>query len=161
MIRPTTPGDQAALLSLCQAAGLFEPHELDQLTHMLTDHFTQSPNDISDVWLTDEDHGNNAGPVGVAYIAPERMTEGTWNLLLIAIHPDQQKQGRGSTLLKHVEQSLIKRGERMLLVETLGLDDFDYVRRFYLAHGYEKEAVIRDYYGDGLDKIVFRKILAS
>jgi ribosomal protein S18 acetylase RimI-like enzyme len=89
----------------------------------------------------------------------ERLTEGTWNLCLIAVHPDRQKQGRGKALLQHVEQMLTERGERVLLVETAGMDDFDYVRSFYRHNGYEEEARIREFYAAGVDKIVFRKAL--
>jgi ribosomal protein S18 acetylase RimI-like enzyme len=105
--------------------------------------------------LTDYDNE----PVGIAYIAPERMTEGTWNLYLIAVHPDRQKQGRGKALLGYVEQMLMERGERILLVETAGTDDFEYVREFYRQNGYEQEARIREFYAAGIDKIVFRKAL--
>ncbi len=49
------------------------------------------------------------------------MTEGTWNLYLIAVHPDRQREGRGAALLRYVEQALIVRGEHLLLVETSGL----------------------------------------
>jgi GNAT superfamily N-acetyltransferase len=60
---------------------------------MLTDHFS-SETDSQDLWLTDDDDGL----VGIAYVAPERMTEGTWNLYLLAVHPDRQRQGRGAAL---------------------------------------------------------------
>jgi ribosomal protein S18 acetylase RimI-like enzyme len=121
---------------------------------MLDKHFSDT-NDTQDIWLIDDDNQ----PVGIAYIAPERMTEGTWNLYLIAVHPDRQKQGRGKALLQYVEQMLIARGERLLLVETAGTDDFDYVRKFYRQNGYEEEARIREFYTTGVDKIVFRKVL--
>jgi hypothetical protein len=34
-------------------------------------------------------------------------------------------------LLAYVEQMLANRGERVLLVETAGTEDFEYVRSFY------------------------------
>ncbi len=156
MIRPITPDDTPSLLALAAASGLFEPHQTDELAQMLTQHFDPATNH-SDLWFTDDDEGL----VGVAYTAPERMTEGTWNLYLIAIHPDQQRQGRGRALLDHVEHLLAKSGERLLLVETSGTEDFEYVRTFYRNSGYEAEAKIRDFYADGVDKIVFRKALQS
>ncbi|MEO1237082.1 MAG: GNAT family N-acetyltransferase [Planctomycetota bacterium] len=156
MIRRSTREDTQGLLAVAEAAGLFEPHELEVLTGMLAEHF-DAPDDAA-VWLTDDEPGR--GPVGVAYVAPERMAEGTWNLLLIAVHPKLQKSGRGAAMLRHVEEMLAEQGERLLLVETLGLDDFEYVRRFYRKHGYEQEARIREYYAAGADKIVFRKSLA-
>lgn len=87
------------------------------------------------------------------------MTDRTWNLQLIAIHPNHQGQGRGAKLLGYVEQALMMHGGRMLLVETSGLPDFERTRRFYVKCGYEEEARIRDFYATGDDKVVFRKVL--
>ncbi len=154
MIRLTTPDDTIALIALAASSGLFDPNQTDDLAQMLDKHFSDK-DETQDIWLTDDDNE----PVGIAYIAPERMTEGTWNLYLIAVHPDRQKQGRGKALLSYVEQMLIKRGERILLVETAGTDDFEYVREFYRQNGYEEEARIREFYTAGVDKIVFRKAL--
>jgi ribosomal protein S18 acetylase RimI-like enzyme len=154
MIRLSTLDDTTALIALAAASGLFEPSQTEDLAQMLDRHFS-SENQTQDIWLTDYDNE----PVGMAYIAPERMTEGTWNLYLIAVHPDRQKQGRGKALLSYVEQMLIERGERILLVETAGTDDFEYVREFYRQNGYEEEARIREFYTTGVDKIVFRKAL--
>lgn len=151
MIRPTTPADQAALIALVEATGLFEPEETGELDQMMTAYF--SDHETSEIWLTDDEQG----PAGVAYVAPERMTEGTWNLYLLAVHPDHQRQGRGTRLLQHVEKMLADRGERVLLIETAGTDDFDYVREFYRNNGYDEEARIREFYSVGMDKIVFRK----
>jgi ribosomal protein S18 acetylase RimI-like enzyme len=162
MIRLTTPDDTIALIALAAASGLFDPSQTDDLAQMLVHavslkenrHFSDR-NETQDIWLTDYDNE----PVGMAYIAPEQMTEGTWNLYLIAVHPDRQKQGRGKALLGYVEQMLMERGERILLVETAGTDDFEYVREFYRQNGYEEEARIREFYAAGIDKIVFRKAL--
>lgn len=156
MIRLTTPSDTNKLLALADATGLFEPNQIEELAQMLDQHFSDE-SDSEGLWFTDDDNE----PVGVAYVAPERMTEGTWNLYLIAIHPDYQKQGHGAALLRHIEQMLAKRGERVLLVETSGLEDFEYVRAFYQKSGYEEEARIREFYKAGDDKIIFRKALKS
>ena len=150
MIRPTTENDFSALIALAIASGLFEPDQTEMLAGML-----QSP-DANDVWFTDDD---GSGPVAVGYLAPEKMTHGTWNLYLIAVHPDHQRQGRGKAMLEHVQKWLTERGERILLVETAGVDDFDYVRTFYANDGFETEARIRDFYDVGVDKVVFRKVL--
>jgi ribosomal protein S18 acetylase RimI-like enzyme len=154
MIRLTSQDDTTALIAVAEASGLFDPNQTDSLAQMLDKHFSDR-NETQDIWLTDYDNE----PVGIAYIAPERMTEGTWNLYLIAVHPDRQKQGRGKALLSYVEQMLMEQGERILLVETAGTDDFEYVREFYRQNGYEEEARIREFYAAGIDKIVFRKAL--
>ena len=156
MIRLTTPNDTTALIALAEASGLFEPNQTEEIAQMLSQHFSGETNS-RDFWITDDDDG----PVGVVYVAPERMTEGTWNLYLIAVHPDRQRQGRGRALLDYVEQMLAERGERVLLVETSGTEDFEYVRAFYRKSGYDEEARIREFYTAGVDKIVFRKALVA
>lgn len=156
MIRLTTTDDTDALLALAEATGLFESNQIEELAQMLNQHLSDET-DSQNIWFSDYDNEL----VGVAYVAPERMTEGTWNLYLIAIHPKHQRQGRGAMLLRYVEQTLAERGERVLLVETSGTDDFEYVRAFYRNSGYEEEARIRDFYKDGVDKVVFRKLLRS
>lgn len=156
MIRLTTPDDTNKLLALAEATGLFESNQIEELAQMLGQHFSDGK-DSAGLWFTDYENE----PRGVAYVAPERMTEGTWNLYLIAIHPDHQRQGHGAALLKHIEQMLAKRNERVLLVETSGLEDFEYVRAFYKRSGYEEEARIREFYKAGDDKTIFRKALKS
>ncbi len=99
--------------------------------------------------------------MGVAYFAPEPYAYGTWNLYFIAVHPDRQGEGRGATLLRHVEQTLAARGARVLLVETSGVPNFERTRAFYRKQGYDEEARIREFYKAGDDKVIFRKALAT
>ena len=151
-VRPATPEDVPVLKTIIDATGLFPSSMLDE---MMADYFSNPAS--TDVWLTDDANGL----IGVAYYAPERLTEGTWNLYLLAIHPHQQGQGRGTAIMRHVEQVLSERGERVLLVETSGLPDFEYQRAFYRKCGYQEEARIRDFYTAGDDKVIFRKSLTT
>jgi GNAT superfamily N-acetyltransferase len=89
------------------------------------------------------------------------MTDGTWNLLLVAVHPDRQGRGRGAALLGHVERALAARGARVLPVETSGSPAFGRARVFDRARGYDEEARIREFYQAGEDETVFRKAPAG
>jgi ribosomal protein S18 acetylase RimI-like enzyme len=155
VIRPVRRPDLPALKAIIAATDLFPAEMLDEMTAGYFSDATDAARG-DEFWLAWDD----GEPRAVAYYAPERLTAGTWNLYLIAVHPDLQGRGVGSALLKHMEQSLAARGERLLLVETSGLPDFERTRAFYLKCGYEKEATIRDFYDAGDDKIVFRKKLA-
>ncbi len=154
MIRPALREDITALTTLAEASGLFQPDELGFVVEMLGDYFDGKlgPDHF---WIADDD----GGPVGVAYVGQERLTEGTWNLYMIAVHPDRQGQGRGEAIVRHVEEMVLACGARQLIVETSGLPKFDRVRDFYRKCGYEEEARIRDFYRAGDDKVVYRKIL--
>ncbi|MGF1480271.1 MAG: GNAT family N-acetyltransferase [Cyanophyceae cyanobacterium] len=155
MIRPSKPDDIDALMDLANAIRLFQPHELEELNNMLAGYFDGSLGN-DHFWITCDD----GGPVGVAYFAPEQMANGTWNLYFIAVHPDHQGKGHGAALLRYIEQTLAARGERVLLVETSGLPDFERTRTFYRKQGFDEEARIREFYKAGDDKVIFRKALA-
>ena len=150
-IRPVTAQDLAALKTVIDANELFPSQMLDEMVSGYLNH-----QESQEIWLTGT---IDSRALAVAYCAPEKMTEGTWNLYLIAVHPEYQGQGIGTAMIEHVEQILATQGERILLVETSGLDDFAPTRSFYQQRGYEEEARIRDFYQAGEDKIVLRKSL--
>jgi GNAT superfamily N-acetyltransferase len=160
MIRTVTAADMTGLSALLVASGLFGPNDLAEVSGMVTAYVDGSLGN-DHYWVVDDGDDTQAGPLAVAYYAPERMTEGTWNFYLIAVHPDYQGQGRGATLLRFVEQALAARGERILLVETSGLPSFERTRAFYRKCGYDEEARIREFYSAGQDKVIFRKALTQ
>jgi ribosomal protein S18 acetylase RimI-like enzyme len=139
IIRSALRADQTALERIIAAVELFP---VEMLGGMIAPYFA-----------------SDGGSVGVAYCAPERLTDGTWNLLMIAVHPDKQRQGRGAALIAAVEQQVAARGGRIVLVETSGLGSFEGQRALYKRLGYAEEARIRDFYEPGNDKVVFWKSL--
>jgi ribosomal protein S18 acetylase RimI-like enzyme len=142
--------DLPALEAVLDATELFPSELLEDMTSGFL------AGDVGDdVWLTLDDDG----PQALAYYVPERMTEGTWNVLAIAVDPASQGRGHGSALMRHIEETLAARGERVLLVETSGLPAFERTRAFYRGLDYDEEARIRDFYAAGDDKVVFRKAL--
>jgi ribosomal protein S18 acetylase RimI-like enzyme len=126
----------------------------EYLDGMMNDFFTNP--ESADRWLT---VNLDDATVGIVYYAPERLTEGTYNLYLIAVHKDYHAQGLGSQIMAHVETILRNEGNRVLIVETSGLPEFELTRKFYDKCGYDREAVIRDFYKEGEDKVVFWKKL--
>jgi ribosomal protein S18 acetylase RimI-like enzyme len=148
--RPVVRDDLPALKIVIDGSGLFSSELLEG---MISGFLAGDAGD--GFWLTADD----GGPQAIAYCEPERMTQGTWNLLLIAVNPGRRSQGIGAALVDHVEATLAERGERVLLVETSGSPSFQRTRSFYLANGYAEEARIRDYYEAGEDKVIFWKSL--
>jgi ribosomal protein S18 acetylase RimI-like enzyme len=149
-IREIKREDLPALKAIIESVGLFPSEMLDDMTANFI-----AGNESAELWLTLE----NDGHIAIAYVAPERLTDGTWNLLLIAVASRCQGQGFGTTLLAHIEQTLRRQGHRILLVETSGLPEFERTRQFYRQAGYIEEARIREFYKAGEDKIVFWKAI--
>lgn len=155
MIRPTVPEDTATLLALAEGTGVFKPHEIVALNEVLDDyHATNHAEGHRSVTF------EHAGQVaGFAYYAPAAMTDRTWYLYWIAVSKQVQARGTGGTLLRHAEDDIRQARGRVLFIETSSLPHYDLTRRFYLKHGYEQAAALRDYYADGDDMVVFRKKL--
>ena len=149
-VRPLKREDLTSIMAVIDATGLFEP---ELLTEMTKAYFAGEAKE--ELWLT----YNDGSPAAVVYCSPERMTHGTWNLLLLAVHPDQQGRGIGTALVQHVQRRLSERTARVLLVETSGLESFEKTRSFYRRIGFIEEARIREFYRAGEDKIIFHKSL--
>ncbi|MBY0588124.1 GNAT family N-acetyltransferase [bacterium] len=156
-IRAIRLEDTDDVIALSEATGLFGPSELEELRETLAS-FTRGALGSDHFWLGNVDRDQI---VAVVYFAPEAMTRGTWNLHMIAVRPDRQRHGLGAIMLRHVEQTLRERSERLLLVETSGVPEFEGQRTFYRKNGYEEAARIRDFYALGDDKVVFLKDLAD
>jgi ribosomal protein S18 acetylase RimI-like enzyme len=150
VIRPLVADDLPAVKKVIDATGLFPSDMLDEMAGPYLD----APG-ADEFWLTSVE----TDVVGVAYCAPERMAEGTWNLYLVAVRPDAQRGGQGAALVRAVEQRVAGEGGRVLLIETSGLGTFAGQRAFYDSLGYREEARIRDFYRAGEDKVVFWKSL--
>jgi ribosomal protein S18 acetylase RimI-like enzyme len=157
VIRPAEPADAPRLAELTAATGLFRPGEIDTLRNLLEFYFDEEP----------ADHccfaRRSGGRVdGYIYLgATEEATDGTWYVWWIAVDPSGQGRGAGRELLRFGEEEARRRGARVLFVETSGLPSYEGTRQFYERAGYEREAVLRDYYRDGDDMVVFRKRLAG
>jgi len=152
-IRPVEKSDLTNLKKVIDSNDLF-PSEL--LDDMIKDYLAGTPEN-KEIWLTTEDSSQV-----VAFCAPEKMTSGTFNLYLIAVHPWRQGKGIGTEILQHLEKHLVEQQQaRILLVETSGNMEFDTARKFYQKCGFQEEARIREFYDKGEDKIVFWKKLGS
>jgi ribosomal protein S18 acetylase RimI-like enzyme len=155
MIRAAQPPDTPTLVTLTEATGMFKPHEVVALKEVLTDYFAYN-HEHNHHCVINERHGEI---MGYAYYAPAAMTDRTWYLYWIAVNKATQARGIGGELLQHVEQAIKEGNGRVLFIETSGLTYYDLTRKFYLKHHYEVTGVLKDYYSDGDDMVVFRKKL--
>ena len=154
LIRPATPEDAAAVVDLVVQAEMFSADEAGLVEGMLADYFGGNADGGHACVIDEED-----GTLGVAYYQPKPAADRVWDLTMIAVRPDRQGRGRGSAMLRGVEEDLRARGQRLLLVETSALPQYERTREFYARCGYEQEARVRDYWAEGDDLVVFRKAL--
>jgi ribosomal protein S18 acetylase RimI-like enzyme len=161
MIRPAVPADVPRLTELTAATGFFRPEEVVALGEVLDDYFEgglaadAAANHCCHAF---EQDGRVAGYV---YFAEAEMTDRAWYVWWIAVDPTIQKRGVGRALVTFAEDEARRRGGRVMFVETSGIEGYEATRLFYLKNGYEREAVLRDFYRDGDDMVVYRKRLRS
>jgi ribosomal protein S18 acetylase RimI-like enzyme len=112
--------------------------------------------DNGDLWLTCEAADV---PIAFCYASPETLTDGTWNMLAIAVLPTHQGQGAGGALVKQLEADLRDRGQRILIADTSGKESYAPTRAFYSKCGYSTAATIPDFWAEGDSKVTFWKSL--
>jgi len=150
-IRLVSKADLEQIKKILDSSELFPSEYLDE---MISDYFNNQ--ETEDIWFT---YLDNKIPTAIGYCVPEKMTEGTYNLLAIGVLKESQGKGIASEMMKHIELLLKQKGGRILIVETSSANAQIAARNFYKKIGYTEEAVIRDFWKDGEDKIVFWKKL--
>jgi len=157
-VRPAVAADLEQIRALALDNGMFAPEDMSGFDEGLDGYLSGAAEGHR--WLVAT---GAAGRVeGAAYVAPEPFGDRVWNLYFLAARPSRLRHGTGSALVAHVEESLQESGvdvARVLIVETASSSAYEGARRFYASRGFEREAVIREFYGPGEDKIVFWKSL--
>lgn len=151
IIRPVTTADVDDLKLVLDSCELFPSDYLDE---MISDYFNNA--ETEDHWFTfliDEK------PVAIGYCIPEKLTEGTYNLLAIGVSQNAQRKGVASAMMEYIEHQLKQNNGRLLLVETSSDEAQIAARKLYQKIGYKQVAVIDDFWKEGEDKIVFLKQL--
>lgn len=153
VIRSIKRQDLPYLKSVLDSSELFPSEMLDD---MISDYFDNG--ESRDIWFTSV---VDEIPVSIAYCAPEKMTEGTYNLYAIAVEKKNQGKGIGREMMAYLEDLLRTKRGRILIVETSGLPQFELTRKFYDQCNYKRQALIPEFYDVGEDKVVFWKKLTS
>jgi len=85
------------------------------------------------------------------------MTKSCFDLYWIVTHHDFRGKGVGKKLLDKTYEEARKMGCKIIIAETSGREHYAPTRAFYDSAGYTLEAIIKDYYDDGDDKLMYTK----
>jgi ribosomal protein S18 acetylase RimI-like enzyme len=89
------------------------------------------------------------------------LTQRSWYLYWLCVHPAVQRTGIGRTLERTVEDFVRHTGGDRLVLETSGRPDYERSRRFYERAGFTVHGRIPDFYKPGDDCIIYCKILGD
>jgi len=149
--RKATKQDIPGITQILNTIELFPP---EMLKEMMEDYLNNPTS--QDIWFTAIENGQ---PIGFGYCAPEKLTEGTYNLYALGVRSDVHGKGTGKHLMNFIENDLKQKGHRLLIIDTSSKEEFQKTRKFYEKLNYTKEAVIRDFWEEGDDKVTFCKKL--
>ena len=157
-IRPVKMRDRSRIEEMVVSSDRFNQEEIATALELVDEALERG--EKSGYLIVVLEVGKEHPPVkGYACYGPTPLTQGAYDLYWIVTDPVVQGKGFGRRLLEYVEKDIVKRGGRMLLIETSSQESYGTTIRFYKRNGYERVARIKDFYRIGDDKLVFLKEL--
>ena len=157
-IRPVKMRDRSRIEEMVVSSDRFNQEEIATALELVDEALERG--EKSGYLIVVLEVGKEHPPVkGYACYGPTPLTQGAYDLYWIVTDPAVQGKGFGRRLLEYVEKDIVRRGGRMLLIETSSQESYGTTIRFYKRNGYERVARIKDFYRIGDDKLVFLKEL--
>jgi ribosomal protein S18 acetylase RimI-like enzyme len=151
-IRPLFEKDRATLLSMLIKTCAFTSAEIDVAMELIDIVLKDRAQKDYQIECTVDDQDL---VIGYICYGPTPMAQGTFDIYWIAVDPDYQEKGTGSTLLSFLDEVVKAKGGRMILADTSTVPHFEKTQKFYLKNGFEEVARIPDYYHSGNDRVTF------
>jgi ribosomal protein S18 acetylase RimI-like enzyme len=86
-------------------------------------------------------------------------TESSFDLYWIAVSPQSQGQGLGAKLMRESERLARESGATQMYADTSASKQYIPTRAFYERMGYEKVAVLKNFFAPGDDKVIYARQL--
>lgn len=150
------PGDSQSIGKLLEETGFFHSYEINVATELSNLNIEKGAEGSGYHFIVAHE---SEKMVGYCCYGPNLCTKSSYELYWIAVHKNYMKRGIGRKLMILAEQAVFKLGGSIIWVETSGRDIYEPTWAFYLTIGYERVAVMPDFYAPGDDKIVFMKRL--
>ena len=151
------PEDPEHIRQLVAVTGFFSDEEVKVAGELAEEHLKTGPQS-GYFFLFAEQYGRM---VGYACYGPVPMTESSFNLYWIAVHPDRMRHGVGRRILLECEKRIQETGGSRIYVETSSRSQYASTRAFYEDMGYRKEAVLENFYRQTDSKVIFVKSLET
>jgi ribosomal protein S18 acetylase RimI-like enzyme len=159
IIRPMVAADRGGVFRILENAGNFTPQEV-AIALELIDEWLELGEHSGYLTYVLEAHGEEAAEVlGYVCFGPTPLTESTYDLYWIAVDKSKHRGGVGKRLMKFTEEETLRRGGKLLLIETSSQETYGGTIQFYERTGYELVGKIKEYYKPGDDKLIFVKRL--
>jgi ribosomal protein S18 acetylase RimI-like enzyme len=149
------PDDLERVRQLVASSGIFSAEEVLLATELVHERLTRGT--ASGYYFLFAETAECV--VGYGCFGPIPCTTGSFDLYWIAIHERFRRSGIGKRLLRRIEEAIHQRGGRRIYVETSSRESYRPTRAFYEVCGYQRVAVLEDFYSPRDAKLIYVKIL--
>ena len=159
VIRPLGSTDRSQIRKVVVSSGRFTQEEVGVAIELVDVAMEEGEEASGYLFAVLEDKGRRPSVQGYACYGPTPLTQGVYDLYWIVVDAGAQGKGYGRRLIDYVEADVLRRGGRMIVIETSSHETYDKTIRFYRRAGYNLAARIKDFYRPGDDKLVLCKNL--
>jgi ribosomal protein S18 acetylase RimI-like enzyme len=155
LIKGIKQGDKDELRTILESTGFFYDFEVDTALG-LVDETCAKGDDAGYFWMKIAEEGK---VVAFATYGNNPCSVHSFDLYWIAVREEARGKHYGKTLLDAIEKDVLDRGGKILWIETSGRSLYKPTEAFYMSRGYELAASLKDFYGPGDPKQIYRKEL--
>jgi ribosomal protein S18 acetylase RimI-like enzyme len=161
IIRPLVAADRSGVFRILENAGNFTPAEVGIALELIDEWLELGEHSGYLTYVLEARDPEKSEVLGYVCFGPTPLTESTFDLYWIAVDKSKHRGGVGKRLLKFSEEEVLRRGGKMLLIETSSQETYGGTIQFYERTGYQLVGKIPEYYKPGDDKLIFAKRLVS
>ena len=154
--RDLVADDCERVRDLVASSRFFSTHEIDVAAELVEERLSKGLQSGYH-FLFAEDRGHL---LGYTCYGPIACTKDRFDLYWIVVQPQLRGMGLGRRLLTETEILIRGMGGERIYVETSSREQYSSTRGFYASCGYELYAVLKGFYGEGDDKMIYMKILS-
>jgi ribosomal protein S18 acetylase RimI-like enzyme len=155
LIKGIKQGDKDELRVILESTGFFYDFEVDTALG-LVDETCAKGDEAGYFWMKIAEEGK---VVAFATYGNNPCSVHSFDLYWIAVRNEARGKHYGRSLLDAIENDVRERGGKILWIETSGRNLYKPTEEFYIKRGYELAASLKDFYGPGDPKQVYRKEL--
>ncbi|MGA1863930.1 MAG: GNAT family N-acetyltransferase [bacterium] len=145
--------DPVKILEIIESTSVFSPEEVN-IALELADERLKRGDQSGYHFLFGERYGKMVGYTCFGRIAG---TISSFDLYWVAVHRDLHNLGIGKALLTKSESIISEMGGDRIYIETSSRKSYESARLFYSHCGYKKEAILKDFYSTGDNKVIYVK----
>jgi len=150
------PGEERTIEEITASVGVFSAEEVAIAAELAKESVAKGPEQSGYHYVVYE---HDSKVIGYTCFGPIPCTRHSYDLYWIVVLHEFHGGGIGKKLIAATEKLIHERGGKKIYVETSSREPYLATRQFYEKIGYTQEAVFKDFYDDGDDKVVYVKDL--